>query len=381
MRKFLVLLMLVFVFDLRAVEVFKGFSLNGDVVFYFQGGNLSESGKIFPSSEKGFGNVIDVEGFYRFTDAFSIYTRFHNGNGQGADKTYSDFLFANINTMADDNPDGNYDLKLLEAYLDVSFFSEKLEIIVGKTEPFVFIDQNEFANDELNQFVGKPFVNNVFFDVEDLYSPIAGFFLKGERVEFSGFVQSIEKHKVFFNGEEWTVDETGTHTFKENLTAGFQVNFKTDFKGLKGNYRFYLYNNSHPHFSVFENLTDGSRRPELKGASGFGVSIDQYFNKRAGLFFRYGRVRKDIYQFRDFYSFGFNVTSMFFKDDCLLFGFAKINPISGLELKDENHIEVQYRLDFKNNLALSFDFQYISNLINYPKLNLSVFTVRVARFF
>ncbi len=64
-----------------------------------------------------------------------------------------------------------------------------------------------------------------------------------------------------------------------------------------------------------------------------------------------------------------------------MLGFSKIRPVDGLNLKDENHIEIQYKVDLMDNFILSFDFQYVSNLINYPKLNLSVFTVRIAKFF
>ncbi|BBB32674.1 carbohydrate-selective porin OprB [Thermotomaculum hydrothermale] len=378
MRIKLALLLLVFGViystNVSAFNLFDNFSLNGGTVIYFQGANPSITSQL-PSPQKGFGEVLDLalnyEGKY-----FNFYSRFHNGNGQGADKLFADYLFANLNTLADDNTDDNYDLKLLEAYLSFNFFNDNLNIILGKTEPFLFIDQNEFANDEITQFIGKPFVNNIFFDVEDRYSPILGFAYTSGSFEFSGFLQSIENHKVFFDGKEWVMEETGVHHYDENLASGFQVNYKADFHGLKGNYRFFIYNNTVPHFRCYDDLSDPDRKPSLIRASGFGLSFDQYVSEKIGVFFRYGKSYHNVHHYDNFYSFGFSIDCLMFENDSILIGFSKING-NEKGFKDENHFEMQYRFFLNENMLAAFDYQYVENLIDFPKADLTAITVRL----
>ena len=379
MKRFIVLFSLLFTVYGSAIDLFGNFSLSGDGVFYFQSATPSVKNTL-PAAQKGFGEVLDLEFEYK-GGFFSFYTRFHNGNGSGGDKVFADYLFANVNTMADDNTDDNYDLKLLEAYLSFNFFEDRLNIIVGKTEPFLFIDQNEFANDEISQFIGKPFVNNIFFDVEDRYSPLVGFNFSFEKIELSGYVQSIEKHNVFFDGREWVIEETGVHDFSTNISTGFQLNFKTDIRGLKGNYRFFVYNNSFSHFRYNADLYNPNKKPNTVSASGFGLSFDQYVAESLGLFARFGKSYNRLHDYDNFYSLGFYLGNLFSSKDSIMCAFTKINSSSESKVKDEKHFEVQYRYNLSENLLAAFDYQYVQNLKNYPKADLSVFTIRLTLFF
>ena len=84
-------------------------------------------------------------------------------------------LLANLNTIADDNTDGNdTGLNLLEAHYTHEFFDKTLNLTAGKAEILLFLDGNAFANCEKNQFVGKPFVNNSVLDSESEYTPLIG---------------------------------------------------------------------------------------------------------------------------------------------------------------------------------------------------------------
>lgn len=375
MKKFISFFMLWLCVEGFAFDLNKNLSINGDMVLYFQASNPSVNEGL-PSPQKGFGNTLDLEVNYH-TNFFEFYTRFHNGNGQGGDKFFSDYLFANVNTLADDNTEGDYDLKLLEAYFSFSFFNGNLSIILGKTEPFLFIDQNEFANDETTRFIGKPFVDNIFFDVEDRYSPILGFNYSYKNLEFSGFVQSIEKHEVLFNGSQWIIEETGHHDYDRQVSSGFQVNYKTDFKGLRGNYRFFIYNNTVSHFLCCVDLDNPYEMPELRAASGFGLSFDQYLAENFGVFFRYGKSYKSIHPYEDFYALGFSVENVFWSKDAFLFGFSKVNSSKHTDFKDENHLEFQYKYKISENMLIAVDYQYVQNLIGFPKTELSVWTFRL----
>ncbi len=359
-------------------EIFKGFSIGGDAVFYFQSANPDKN--VFPPAQKGWGNVLNLEANYSFK-GLKFYARFHNGNGTGIDRVFGDYFFANANTLGDDNTDGDYDLKLLEGYFSFSLFNDKLEIVAGKTEPLFFIGQNEFANDEASMFIGKPLVNDVFVDSENLYAPILGFTYSFRNVEFSGFVQSIERHKVFYNGVSWEIDETGTHSFGEKLFTGFQVNFKTNFKGLKGNYRFYFYNNSHPHFPFGFNLNDPNLKPEIENADGYGLSFDQYVSENLGVFVKYGKAKKKVYAFDEYFALGFVKTGVFSEKDKILFGYSVISPVKSSGFGKEYHYETQYGYEFSQNYLLSADFQLLKNSYLNSEIDLFVFTLRLTMFF
>ncbi len=378
-KKFVGFFMLWLCVEGFAFDVFDGLSINGNVVLYFQTAEPTVK-KALPSSQKDFGNVLDLKLNYH-TNFFEFYTRFHNGNGQGGDKFFSDYLFANVNTLADDNTEENYDLKLLEAYFSFSFLNGNLNIILGKTEPFLFIDQNEFANDETTRFIGKPFVDNIFFDIEDRYSPILGFNYSYKNLEFSGFVQSIEKHEVLFNGSRWVIEETGHHDYDKQVSSGFQVNYKTDFKGLRGNYRFFIYNNTVSHFLCGADLDNPYEMPQLKTASGFGLSFDQFLTEGFGVFFRYGKSYKKLHPYEDFYSLGFSYSGVFADKDTILFGFSKVNSSKHTDYKDENHFEFQYKYEISENMLIAMDYQYVQNLIGFPKVDLSVLTFRLTMAF
>ncbi len=68
----------------------------------------------------------------------------------------------NLNTIADDNTAGGNDtnVNLLEAHYTHEFFDEAFSVTAGKAQFLLYLDGNAFANNERQQFVGKPFVNN-----------------------------------------------------------------------------------------------------------------------------------------------------------------------------------------------------------------------------
>jgi len=46
----------------------------------------------------------------------------------------------------------------------LELFNGNLKLYLGKSEPFILIDTNRYANDEDEQFVGRAFVNNPLID-------------------------------------------------------------------------------------------------------------------------------------------------------------------------------------------------------------------------
>ena len=85
-------------------------------------------------------------------------------------------LLANLNTIADDNSAGgnNTNVNLLEAHYTHEFFDEAFSVTAGKAQFLLYLDGNAFANNERQQFVGKPFVNNSVLNSESEYAPLLG---------------------------------------------------------------------------------------------------------------------------------------------------------------------------------------------------------------
>ena len=69
-------------------------------------------------------------------------------------------------------------LNLLDAYYTHEFFDKTLKVTGGKAKNLMFLDGNAFANNEKQQFVGKPFVNNSVLDSESEYTPLLEMELK-----------------------------------------------------------------------------------------------------------------------------------------------------------------------------------------------------------
>lgn len=154
-------------------ERFGTLAIHGSVVGYWQGANEPEIGGEDFRSSNGAGYTADLELTFRPTERGEFLMRVHAGEGEGADKDLKSAgaLFANLNTLDDDNPEGQF-MDLLEAFYIQKFLEGKAYFSIGKTHSAVFIDNNAYANDEKTQFVGKPFVNNPVLNSEDEYAPV-----------------------------------------------------------------------------------------------------------------------------------------------------------------------------------------------------------------
>ncbi|MEO2068922.1 MAG: carbohydrate porin [Desulfurobacteriaceae bacterium] len=317
--------------------------IGGDTVIYYQG----------TKDVNGSGYVADITLSFKPRENGELFLRLHAGEGSGADSIEA---FANLNTFADDNPENEATFKLLEAYYKEEFLDGKLKIAVGKTEPPVFIDDNEYANDEYSQFVGKPFVNNPIIDGEFQFAPIVSASLLIGNLEFTALVQSNEQKKnlVYKNGE-WTVEEKDLYSdmFKNPFWA-VQVKFSRN----GGNYRLYYWEDLADHIKVGEDTTNPVQEPSVDKSFGVGVSFDQEIFENFGIFGR-AAFANDVYEVKKFVSLG---VSSNIKDDTLAFGWAALFPNKKLENnKTEHHFEGYYRKKVGKDFYITPDIQYIIN--------------------
>ncbi len=355
----------------REVEEIKkkldAFEIHGNAVTYYQGASVDEIDGEHYSNPSGAGYIANLEISFKPYKDGEFYMRLHAGEGDGADGNgVADALFANLNTLADDNP-GSDRFRFIEAYYRQALFDGKLELVIGKTEPFIIIDDNEYANDEIGQFVGKPFVNNAILDPEDQFAPMVGvIFSPFEKLAFKAVFQSNEQSSLYWNADsnQWEVKDKDLYSniFDKPFLA-FQVTYSPKINGLDGNYRIYYWNDSADHVKVGEKVDNPVKRPSTEDGYGVGISFDQKIFENVGIFGR-AAWANDVYEVEQFYSLGASIEGLIpsRKNDIFAFGAAALIPNDKLENDDiEWHFETYYKIQLSENLSVTPDFQYVVN--------------------
>jgi high affinity Mn2+ porin len=167
---------------------------------------------------------------------------------------------------------------------------QKLEITVGKMDPFVFFDQNAVAGDESRQFLNSVFVHNPLLDAGGDIGVDANGFAPGLRISLLDTSSKLENWRLslglFGAGERGANYQGSLGAPMAMLQAETQQRF---FGGLLGNYRAYAWSNpqSVP-FAFALPLADTTlSAPERH--SGWGLSMDQRMGDGMTVFARYGQ--------------------------------------------------------------------------------------------
>jgi hypothetical protein len=353
--------------ELEAIK--KGFedrfgtlSVHGVVVGYWQGANEPEIGGEDFRSSSGAGYTADLELTFRPTERGEFFLRLHAGEGEGADKDLKPqgALFASLNTLADDNPEGEF-MNLLEAFYTQKLLEDKLCFSIGKTHPAVFIDNNAYANDEKTQFVGKPLVNNPVLDSEDEYGPLVAIGISPlENLSLVGLV-AASSH----DGKKDVWNNVQDQPF---LAA--QLTYSPKIGERAGHYRVYVWDATYDH----PDLTDPDAE---KPGWGVGLSLDREIFEQAGVFARFAYNNKKVYPVEWFWSVGANLRGLIQTrgDDELGIGIAGLAAngdlnnaevdtgflLNGHNDGTEYHVETYYRIAVSEFLSITPDLQYIMN--------------------
>ena len=285
----------------------------------------------------------------------------HLEAGQGAGLEDNLTLYSNVNRDAGDSENR---VEVTEFWYEQGLFKDKLVLTFGKLDPTAYFDQNEVANDETTQFLGRIFRNSPTLEFPDNTAGIRLAYLPVEWLELG--------YGVFDGNSDW--EKIG-----DNLFNIGQAHFKTNFFELPGNYRFYGWNNNVYH-------TKWSDTEKAKEAAyGFGLSFDQKVTDIVTLFTRYGWQNPKLYNpdimatgelnyslehswsaglqiegkpwGREKDVFAFAVGQAFPSDDYKKYTTQIIDP----KAKPEGHLEAYYRIHVNDHLSLSPDFQYIWN--------------------
>jgi uncharacterized coiled-coil protein SlyX len=281
----------------------------------------------------------------------------HLEAGQGAGLEDNLVLYSNVNRDAGDS---EAKVEVTELWYEQGLFKDKAALTFGKFDPTAYFDQNEVANDETTQFLGRIFRNSPAVEFPDNTAGVRLAYLPIEWLELG--------YGVFDGNSDW--EKIG-----DNLFNIGQAHFKTNFFDLSGNYRFYGWNNNVYH----TNWLDTEKQKE--NSYGFGLSFDQKVTDIVTLFTRYGWQDPEVYNpdimatgdlnysLEQSWSAGFQVEGKPWgrEKDVLAFAVGQVIPSDdyknyyGYLAKPEGHIETYYRRHVNDHLSISPDFQYIWN--------------------
>jgi len=328
-------------------------SIHGAVLGYYQGRNDPTIDDRDYSGANGAGFVADLElAFQPFRNG-ELFMRIHAGEGEGADKDLAEDggLFANLNTIADDNP-GDDGLSLLEVFYTQTFCNERYLFAIGKTEQVLFIDDNTFANDEYAQFVGKPFVNNPMLDSEVEYGPLmAAQASPWEQLTLTFLYESTSRP----NREEDMQKSIWSNVFDTPFLAA-QATYSPKLFGLQGNYRLYGWGATYDHYKISGDDT-------AKGW-GVGLSLDQMVHEKLGLFARFAYSNEDVYEAPWLWSVGTSLKGLipYREEDEIGLGIAGLEANGDLGYNGtEIHFEGYYRFVLSEHFSITPDIQFVAN--------------------
>lgn len=311
---------------------------------------------------------------------FFTHVRFGQGNGVGLRPTYT----STPNTLAfekAEGPDDSFAI-LAQAWYQLAIplggknSGQRLDVTVGKIDPFVFFDQNAVADDESAKFMNNAFVHNPLLDSGGDIGADGYGFQPGAILQY---VNETEK------GSEWGLSlgafssDTGANFSGSNRSSFVigqaEMNMRLNY--LPGTVRLYAWRNSRA-----QNY-DGNQRTN----AGWGMSIDQKVLEDLTLFGRYGRHTSGNVLFDRALTLGAELdgTPWGRSADSIGLAFGSLRTsnsyrndspaVAGYEASgSEKQTELYYRFKLNDAIELSPNFQWIRN----PGGDSTASTVKVA---
>jgi len=309
------------------------------------GDDLSENGEDVTDASYS----IDLEFEKEFDDYGLAFIHLETGDGAGVEDELQ--VYSNVNRDADDSDNS---VSLTEVWYEHYFRMLPISLMVGKIDGTVLVDNNEYANDEATQFLGRMFRNSPTIELPDNAAGLKTTISPFEYVDIDGLIMDADG--------DW--EDIGDDTF----IAG-QLNLKPSFLDRSGNYRFiaWLSNRDHTEWGNSSNVQ--------QEAYGFGICFDQEVTDILGAFARYGWQDPKVYlngesfSLEHAYSVGFQLKGTLWRrdEDVLACAFGQIFPsddykdANNLNAETESHLEAYYSFKANDHLTLSPDIQVIWN--------------------
>jgi porin len=293
-----------------AYDLNEKLSIEGTLTGVYQYGNFDLEG--IKDTGRGSG-VLDLGVNFHPTDKdeFQITLSYAAGNGLNTIIPFSLIPYADDleNDLKDIN--GRNRDYLLEAWYKHKFTLSKdvsLGITGGIIDATGYLDDNNFANDEVAQFMNDIFVNSALAN-------LPSYDLGGvAELDISNF--SIRGLMVSSKNEEG----------KEYNYYALQLGYKLDTPMGEGNYRVYGFT-TNKRFQNWEETDD-------ENLQGFGISADQKLSEIIGVFARVGwQDDKAIIDHDAVYSAGLNINGKLWgrENDEIGLGYAYLNRMFPLK--------------------------------------------------
>jgi len=280
----------------------------------------------------------------------------HLETGQGSIESQL-VLFSNVNGDSDESDSA---VSVTEAWYEHVFGASGFKMTFGKLDAGSVLDDNAYANDETEQFLGGIFINSPVIDFPDDNSFGANAVFESDKIDAS--VQYVSA-------------DASWHDVTKNIFMSAQLNFKPGLiEEKEGNYRFYAWTNT----KQYTKWTDPSETDCIN--YGLGISFDQQLNDYAGVFARYGWQDGKVYFDADTDTAGDDLSllqswsagvqfkpALINSEDIFALAFGQIMPskdykeTNGLKDDTENHFEMYYKWQVTDYLSVTPDIQIIQN--------------------
>lgn len=276
-------------------------------------------------------------------DEFQIIYSFAEGEAINGIDAFSLAPFADDLEEDLSNINSSDRYNLLEAWYKHTFnFSEQtsLGITAGIISSSGYIDDNEYANDEVSQFMNDIFVNNTLANLPD--------YDLGAALEFESGFWSVKA--VALESEN---DDRNDYNY-----YAFQLGHHVTTHWGAGNYRIYA-------FSTDDEFIDKDGTGE-DNLIGYGLSIDQQISENIGFFARLALQDDKVpIDHDEMISFGFSIAGNRWDRPNDTFG-AAIAFLDGAsksssEINDTQVFEAYYKYQFTDHFDLTLDAQWIED--------------------
>lgn len=293
-----------------------------------------------------------------------------NGLAPRLRKTYTNNVNSTTFALGGSTDASNSTALLAQAWyqLDIGVpnaYQEKdrrLELTIGKMDPFAFFDQNAAADDESTRFLNNVFVHNAQLDSGGDMGVDSYGFSPGVRLAWRDESEGSQfwqlSTAVYGSGNGASYDNSLSRPF---LITQFERGVKL-FSGLDGNWRAYVWRNGRA-----TNFDDTEA-----AHTGWGVSIDQRVPGGLTLFGRYGHQMSGRVKFDRSATLGAEISGNAWRRgaDAVGVAFGSLRTsnawkadsesIAGYEASGRESIaELYYRWRINSAFELSPDLQYI----------------------
>ncbi len=275
---------------------------------------------------------FDIFAFAQLGDNIKFFANIEAIGGNGPNNRINSYSVLNGDAGSTQSSSGLDLMHLLEAWAEFGFFDEWFNLTIGKLDLTNYYDINSAANDETLQFISGPFINSPAFPVPSNSAGVR--------------VNANLANLIFFQFACASEDNSGDDIFSQLFKiVGTKLNVQIS-ENFLGEYHIYGYKSG---------LTEN--------ATGYGISLSNTF----GLLRLFGRWNQNnrnyakIFQFKNFWSIGFDLDTKFIGENTLI-GLAggEIETYSK-SLKKEFISEFYFRYQLNEWIYLSPHLQLVKN--------------------